>query len=228
MSIRDLPKSNSHVSNNISKIRIQMTTSQAISRRLRRFLHREVREYTRDHGFELALALGLFFRAEATLVSIRTLVRQNQVDDAFSLVRGLVEKIINGAYILMVGWDAAADFMEHVGFRAWRDFKDLQKIDPALTKKYSEDFLKDLKAYHDRVESRTLPNGSKKKRFGRGYDWNEVGLSDRARNVDQYIARSLGKKTHASTELLFKTAYRESAAYVHGTFLSIARSGDPA
>ena len=212
------------MSNIVARLRIQMVASQDMSRRLRRLLHRAMREHTGDEGFEFVLALGLFFRALRTLGSVRTLVRRNQPDDAFALVRGLLEKIINGAYILMIGWDAAADFMHYNAFRAWRDFEDLRKIDPALTKKYSDEFLKDLKAYHDSVEYRTLPNGRKKKRFGRGYDWTEIGLSERARIADEYIARSLGREKGQWNEILFKTAYREGAAYIHGTFASVARS----
>jgi hypothetical protein len=58
-------------------------------------------------SFESPVAHVLFLRAERTLPSIRTLARLRNVDEAFALVRVMVEKVLNAEYILLAGTDAA-------------------------------------------------------------------------------------------------------------------------
>ncbi len=61
-------------------------------------------------GFEFAIAYVLLLRAERTHASIRTLARLRFGDDAFALVRVMVEKTINAEYILLKGTDVALDY----------------------------------------------------------------------------------------------------------------------
>jgi len=176
---------------------------------------------TGSFGFEFAVSYVLFLRAERSLASVRTLVRSGLTDDAMALVRVMVEKIITAEYILLVGMEAALDYIQYLPFSEWRNYQDLQGRNPGLCPSYTADQLRDLQDAHDRAKTKILPDGSVKHRYGRGSDWTEVSLSKRAKKVDLLL-----KDRHftATTEVLFDATYKKSAAYLHGSFASIGRS----
>ncbi|WP_254063762.1 DUF5677 domain-containing protein [Granulicella sp. S190] len=176
---------------------------------------------TGSFGFEFAVSYVLFLRAERSLASIRTLVRSGLGDDAMALVRVMVEKIITAEYILLVGWEAASDYIQYLPFSEWRNYEDLRLRNPKLCHPYTPDQLKQLQSAHDTAKTKILPNGTSKPRYGRGNDWTEISLSKRAKKVDQLL-----KERHftGSTETLFDATYKKSAAYLHGSFASIGRS----
>jgi hypothetical protein len=172
-------------------------------------------------GFEFAVSYVLFLRAERSLASVRTLVRSELTDDAMALVRVMVEKIITAEYILLVGMEAALDYVQYLPFSEWRNYEDLHARNPGLCPSYTPDQLKDLRTAHDKAKTKILPDGSVKPRYGRGNDWTELSLSKRAKKVDLLL-----KERHftGSTEILFDATYKKSAGYLHGSFASIGRS----
>jgi hypothetical protein len=146
------------------------------------------------------------------------------VDDAFALVRVLVERVINGEFLLLAGTEPALDFMQYHAFREWRDFEELQKVSPELTPKYTAEVLADLQKAHERAKTISLPDGSKKSRYGRGHDWIEIGLSKRAEFVDDELKKRFSMPKQTSAQVLYHIAYKKGAVYLHGMWASLARS----
>ena len=140
-----------------------------------------------------------------------------------ALVRVMVEKIITAEYILLVGVEPAMDFIQFVAFSEWRNYQELQATNPQLNRSYTKEQLRKLQASHDKARTKILPDGSVKMRYGRGHDWTELSLSKRAEKVDSLLKE---KRFVATTRLMFDASYRESAAYLHSSFASIARSMD--
>jgi hypothetical protein len=73
---------------------------------------------------------------------------------------------------------------------------------------------------------RTMPDGSLKSRFGRGYDWSDISLSKRAEFVDDALKKRFSRKSFKSTLALYHAIYKDSAAYLHGMLISVGRSID--
>jgi hypothetical protein len=202
---------------------VELATSRRLGLKLQQLLWKKMPNLTYG-GFEFALAYVLFLRAERTFASIRTLAQARNVDDAMALVRVMVEKVINAEYILLAGSETAIDYIQYFQYRSWRDFEELQAISPELAPKYSPaERQKRMEAYES-AKVRKMPDGTEKKRFGRGHDWIEIGLSERSRFVDQQMADRLRLRTFRSTQILYQMAYKKSAGYLHGTWVSIARS----
>ena len=172
-------------------------------------------------GFEFAVFYILFLRAERSLASIRVLVRLGLVDDAMALVRVMVEKVITAEYILLMGMEPALDFIQFHAFSEWRTYQEIKQRSPKLTPTFTEQDLKRLKALHDEARARAMPDGSVKNRYGRGHDWTELSLLKRAEKVDALLQE---RGVSALTCMTFDASYRKSAAYLHASFISIARS----
>jgi hypothetical protein len=135
-----------------------------------------------------------------------------------AMVRVMVEKVINAEYIFLTGTDSALDYVRYGAFREWRDFEEIQRLTPELGPNYSTEFLTELRMAHLAAMTRTLPNGATKSRFGRGTDWIDIGLSN------ELIKRRHKMREFNSTRILYQTAYKKSAGYLHGLWISIARS----
>jgi hypothetical protein len=146
------------------------------------------------------------------------------VDDAMALVRVMVEKVINAQYIFLAGTDTALDYIYYLEFRDWRDYEDLKTVAPELAPNYTVEMQKELKKASENAKHKILPDGSKKSRFGRGHDWIDISLSKRALFVDEQIDIKLGKRGSRPTQVLYHTAYKKSAGYLHGTWISVVRS----
>src|ERR1035441_4757826 len=113
----------------LRKLAVESDASRRLGRKLQRLLWHDM-PMVKHTGVEFAISYLLFLRAERTFSSIRTLSRLQLVDDAFALVRVLVEKVINGEYLLLAGTEPALDFIRYYTFREWRDFEELQSISP--------------------------------------------------------------------------------------------------
>jgi hypothetical protein len=174
-------------------------------------------------GFEFAVFYVLFLRAERSLASIRALVRLGLVDDAMALVRVMVEKVITAEYILLMGTEPALDFIEFHAFSEWRTYQEIKQRSPELVPTFTEEHLKELKALHDQTKARVIADGSVKNRYGRGHDWTELSLLKRAEKVDALLKE---RRVLALTCFIFDGSYRKSAAYLHASYDSIARSID--
>lgn len=183
-----------------------------------------MRQFAEEWGFAAAIAYVLFLRAERSYSSIRILARTRMADDAFALVRVMVEKIINGQYILLLGTETALDYIQYQAFREWRDLEELRSVEQNLVPEYSPEALNNLRAAYEAAKTKTAPDGSSKERFGRGHDWIEIGLGKRAEQIDEILRRRLGAKSFKATQVLYHTTYKKSATYLHGTWASVARS----
>lgn len=82
------------------------------------------------------VAFGLILKAEETSKAIRTLVARKFAEDGLALIRVLVEKILNAAYILLHGPQAATDYIQFLAVMNWRDYQDLKKTMPELAASY--------------------------------------------------------------------------------------------
>jgi hypothetical protein len=210
-------------------LKVEQAAAQQLGRRLQQLLWKKMSpKKMADHpsaqGFEYVIAYVLFLRAERTFSSVRTLARLRMVDDAFSLVRTLVEKVINAEYILLSGTETALDYIQYHSFREWRDFEEFQKTNPEVAPNYTAEFRKLLQEAHNRAKTKTMPDGSRRHRFGRGNDWIDMGLSKRAEAVDEAIRKKFSMKTFKSTQVLYHMTYKQGAAYLHGMWVSLARS----
>lgn len=211
---------------NLRTLEVQLAASRKLGRKLQQLLWRDMVHFEAT-GFEFPIAYILFLRAERTFASIRTLSRLRMVDDAFALVRVMVEKVINAEYILLAGTDAALDYMQYHAFREWRDLEELRKVSPEVAPNYSAEAMKRLRDAHDRAKTKTMPDGSTKNRFGRGHDWIEMGLSKRAESIDETLKRRFSMRAFNSTQILYHSTYKKGAVYLHGMFASLARSLEP-
>lgn len=199
----------------------EMHSSIELGRALQRLLWKRPLE----HGwfrFEFAVAYVLFLRAERSLASIRSLVRLGLPDDAMALVRVMVERIINAEYILVMGMEAAADYLGFLPFSAWRRYTSILTSNPSLAPAYTPEQIAELEAAHNKARDRLNLDGSApKSRYGRGHDWTLVTLPTRADEVDRNL-KAKGYK--AQSRIMYDATYAKSAPYLHGAFLSIARS----
>jgi hypothetical protein len=204
-------------------LEVELAAARKLGRKLQRLLWKDMARFDAT-GFEFVIAYLLFLRAERTFASIRILSRKRVVDDAFALVRVMVEKVINAEYILLAGTDTALDYIQYYAFREWRDFEELRTVSPEVAPNYSAEVLEQLRNAHDRARTRTLPNGSTKNRFGRGHDWIEIGLSKRAESVDEAIRKRFSMRAFKATRILYHSTYKKGAVYLHGMWASLARS----
>jgi hypothetical protein len=217
----DLPPIPGH--RDYKRLKTELELSRELGRKLQRLVWKDFSKIE-PFSFELSITYLLFLRAERTFASIRLLAKLGHVDDAFALVRVFVEKVINAEYIFFAGTEAALDYLQFGSFKQWKDLEELTDFDQNLVPKHSEDFRSKLKKMHDAAEFKQLPNGKKIKRYGRGHDWTELGLSKRAAFVDAAFASRLNQPNFGLTQTLFYSTFKKGAVYLHGTWDSIARS----
>lgn len=83
---------------NVKGLKVESTAAQELGRKLQQLVWKDMK-HMESTGLEFLIAYVLFLRAERTFASIRTLARLGMVDDAFALVRVMIDKIINAEYI---------------------------------------------------------------------------------------------------------------------------------
>jgi hypothetical protein len=200
-----------------------LAAARVLGRKLQQLVWKDMKHLELT-GFEFLIAYVLFLRAERTFSSIRTLARLGMVDDSFALVRVMIEKIINAEYILVAGADVALDYTQYHAFREWRDLEEMKALSLDLGGNHTPEFLMQLRSAHDRAKMRTLPDGSQKNRFGRGHDWTDLGLSKRAEFVDKTLMKTFSMRDCKSTRILYHSTYKKASVYLHGMWVSLARS----
>lgn len=82
----------------LQMLEVELAGARKLGRKLQQILWKDMPKFEAT-GFEFVIAYLLFLRAERTFLSLRTLARLRMVDDAFALVRVMVEKVINAEYI---------------------------------------------------------------------------------------------------------------------------------
>jgi hypothetical protein len=156
------------------------------------------------------IALSLFNRCLQTHEAIEILVRKSLVDDAWVLVRVLVEHAVNSAYMLQVA-DArtADDFADYPDFRRYEELQSLKGTDESLIRQVvSVDEENELRQKFEAVRQRF--DGR------RGDRWSDDDrLHKRAARVDDKISEAK-KEKHSEFKWLVNSVWRRSSSYVHG------------
>jgi hypothetical protein len=200
-------------------LEVELAAARKLGRMLQQVLWKDMGRFEAA-GFEFVVCQLLFLRAERTFAAIRTLARRRMVDDAFALVRVLVEKVINAEYILLTGTDAALDYVQYYAFRGWNDFEDTQRFTPEIAPKYTAEFLRQLHNAHR--QAKTKADGSA--RYANRNDWIGLPFSKRAQAVDEVLLRKFGMRGCKATQILYRATYQDGASYLHGMWASISRS----
>jgi Family of unknown function (DUF5677) len=157
------------------------------------------------------IALSLYARCLQAHEAIEILVSRSLVDDAWILMRALVEHAINSAYMLLVADAQTADnFAEYSDYT---DYEYLQAIkgtdEQAFRHQVSEEQEEKARQRFEKVRGRFKDK--------RGNDkWCPDGpLWKRADCVDKFIRERTSDETNAFLWLA-NTAWRMGSAYTHG------------
>jgi hypothetical protein len=202
---------------NLRMLEVELAAARKLGRILQQVLWKDTGCFEGD-GLEFVICQLLFLRAERTFAAIRTLARQRMVDDAFALVRVLVEKVINAEYILLTGTDAALDYMRYYAFRGWNDLEDTQKFTPEIAPKNIAELLHRLHDDHRRAKAKVT-----KQSFNR-HDWIDLSFAKRAQAVDEALQKKFSMRGCKATQILYRATYQDGASYLHGMWASISRS----
>jgi hypothetical protein len=166
--------------------------------------HQAETEFTRkDYVF-----FGLADKARVTFEAIQVLCDKSLIDDAFCLVRTLIEGIINGAYVAHKGDEIANDYAEFPDYWSWIEFTQLREVAPETTDQTSQKEVEEMQRKHDAVKGRYI-------KFKRG-EWCADNLFQRALALDTAASRDFNLM-----RALVNLAWRKASVYVHGTASSI-------
>ena len=204
-------------------LEVEFKASRTLARELRLLTRRDMLK-VEPFTLEFAIAYLLFLRTEQTCASVRTLARLGFVDDAFALVRVMVERVVNAEFIYFSGTATALDYLQFGAFREWRDLEELRQFEPTIQSNYTPELLRQLESLHATSEFVDFPDGSRKPRFGRGHEWSQTPLKKRAEFVDRRIAEQFSLNDFRATQILFLSTYKKATVYLHGTWNSLARS----
>lgn len=155
------------------------------------------------------IGLGLFNRCLQTHEAIEILIRRSLVDDAWSLVRSLVEHAVNSAYMLYVADAQTADnYADLMHYQRYMDLQALKSTDPAVLRRIvSPEEEEEIRQRFIAVRSKfdSAP----------GDKWcADDRLYKRAARVDR----------ERGTEFLWlvHSLWRYGSAYVHGTATALS------
>ncbi len=166
--------------------------------------HRAETEFTRkDYVF-----FGLADKGRVTFEAIRVLCEKSLIDDAFCLVRTLIEGIINGAYVAHKGDEVAKHYADFPDYWNWIEFTQLREVAPETTDETSREEVEEMERKYDAVKDRY-------EKFRRG-EWCADNLFQRALALDTAASRDFNLM-----RALVNLAWRKASVYVHGTASSI-------
>ena len=161
------------------------------------------------------IAFALFTRCLQTHEAIQTVVVKSLVDDAWILLRALVEHAVNSVYMLLVADDQTAnDFADYGDYLRYEALVDVKNTDEEALRHHVsiEDEEKQRQRYE---EIRSRFDGK------RGDKWcTDNALYKRAARVDKIIGEQRGE---VRSDLLWivNTAWRHASEYTHGTSRSL-------
>ena len=181
--------------------------------KLREFAH-SIAAGTHEGNFERKdyIALLLFNRCLQLHEATETVVRKSLIDDAWVLVRSLVEHAVNCVYMLSVADAATADnFNDYQDYLAHKNLLDLKATDEAM--------VRQLVSVEEEEKSR-LKFETVRGRFDgkRGDKWcDDDALYKRAATVDRTITAAAGGEPRTEFLWLVNTLWRYASVYTHGT-----------
>jgi hypothetical protein len=176
----------------------------------------------RDLKIEHRIALAMFYRSLQTHEAIVILLRRKLVEDAWVLVRVLVEHEVNCAYMLVVGdEETAEDFVKYP--RYWKYFlmRDLKAVDENRFRQSVPAELED----EIRKEYEELLPRFKDRRNG---EWCvDAKLHERARKVDEKFAEFV-KQPYNEFRWLVNSEWRfAGSTFMETRMRSLSRSAGP-
>lgn len=154
-------------------------------------------EAKRKHSVFLALSYKCFETAK----SIGSLCDDNLYDDAFALLRVIVEGTINAVYILKSDDQVANDYMDYPQFQAWHQFEQIRSVAPELVDPIPPEDRAEMQAQFDKVRSRYEKHPN---------EWAKDNIFQRAKFIDTHLFPSL-----------INVVWKDASAYVHSTARSI-------
>jgi hypothetical protein len=198
-----------HAESDADKAEFQRQLEEA--RKLREFGYSIVEGKHQDH-FERKdyIAFALFNRCLQTHEAAELLVKQSLIDDAWVLVRALVEHTVNAAYMLQIADAATADaYNDYQQYLAYKVLLDLKGTDePMLRNLVSEKQEEEGRLRFEKVRGHFDDK--------RGDRWcADDALYKRAAKVDAAVSRQLGEK-RSDFLWLVNTLWRYASGYTHG------------
>lgn len=181
------------------------------AKHLREFAY-VIAEGKHDGHFERKdyIAFALFNRCLQTHEAVELVVRQSLIDDAWVLLRALVEHTVNAVYMLYVADSQTADaFSDYRDYVAYKVLLDLKGTD--------EPMLRQLVPPEDEEKSR-LRFESVRIQFDnkRGDKWCvDDALYKRAAKIDQAVSQQTGEK-RSDLLWLVNTLWRYASEFTHG------------
>jgi hypothetical protein len=174
------------------------------ARRLREFA-RSITEGKHHGHFERKVNRCLQTHEAAELV-----LRQSLIDDAWVLVRALVEHAVNAIYMLYISDAATADnFNDFQDYLSYKVLLDLKGTDEPMLRKLVS---------HEEEEKARLRFEKVRDRFDdkRGDKWcADDALYKRAARIDGAVSQQTGEK-HTDLLWLVNTLWRYASQYTHG------------
>jgi hypothetical protein len=166
------------------------------------------------------IAFTLYLRCLQTHEAIELLALHALVDDAWVLLRSMVEHAINSAYMLLIADDqTASDFADYGKYTDYEYLRDIKLTNErAFRNQVSAETEENARARYEEVRERYENK--------RGMDkWCPDGaLYKRAEVVDNFLS----KRTDGSPFLwLANTAWRIASAYTHGAASVLAEHVQP-
>ena len=146
--------------------------------------------------------LALSYKCFATAKAIQCLCDEGLYDDAFAMLRVIVEGTIDAVYILKSDDQVAEDYMDYPKFQAWDQLERIRSVDPQMADYFSPDEQAEMESQYQQVRARYEGN--------RNDDWTKDNLFKRAKFID----------TQAFPALMNVT-WKDASAYVHSTARSI-------
>jgi Family of unknown function (DUF5677) len=157
------------------------------------------------------IAFALFNRCLQTHEATEVVVRRSLVDDAWVLVRALVEHVVNSVYMLCVADAATADnFNDYHDYHAYEVLLALKRTDEvALRALVSVEYEE-----KSRVRFESVRNRFDNKR---GEKWCvDDALYKRADKIDLFISNQSGEK-RSDFLWLVNSLWRYASGYTHGS-----------
>jgi hypothetical protein len=139
--------------------------------------------------------------------SIQILSQRELVDDAFALIRVLVESAVNATFVVVSDDQTAEDYANFPDFRDWIEFEQLKAIAPEITDSRPSTDVEELRRNYEKVKGRYKKNQS---------DWCDKTIFARASTIDAAISGD-----YNLMRILVNLPWRKASTYVHGTAASI-------
>jgi hypothetical protein len=142
-----------------------------------------------------------------TFDAIQILCERFLVDDAFALIRVLIESVINGTYVSQTNDQIANDYADYPDFRDWIEFEQLRAVAPEITNNTPAEDVAEMLRKYEHIRTR----------YEKNQDWCADNLFLRASRIDALVGHG-----YNLMRTLVNLPWRKASTYVHGTAASIA------